>query len=76
MRTVLALPTFLSAKTPDSVLVLSVTVSPASTPDVVIVPIFNVAAVVALYTLFCAVIPLTVMIAGVIVCEPFVTPTV
>ena len=57
-------------------LVLSVTVSPASTPDVVIVPTLSVAAVVASYTLFSAVIPLTVMIAGVIVREPFVTPTV
>ena len=76
MRTVLALPTFLSEKAPDNVLVLSVTVSPAITPDVVIVPTFSVAAVVASYTLFWAVMPLTVMIAGVIVCEPFVTPTV
>ena len=50
--------------------------SPASTPDVVIVPTLSVAAVVASYTLFSAVIPLTVMIAGVIVREPFVTPTV
>ncbi len=58
--TVLAVPTFLSAKTPVAPAVLSVTVSPDSTPTRAAPATFNVAVVVRSYTLLLAVTPVTV----------------
>ena len=58
-------PTFLEAKVPVAPLVLRVTVSPLNTPTSVAPDVLSVAVVLALYTLFAAVMPETVRPAGV-----------
>ena len=58
--TVLLVPTFLSAKAPVALPVLSVTVSPLTTPESAALAVFRVAAVFPSYCLLLAVIPVTV----------------
>ena len=59
------LPTFSEAKVPVAPPVLRLTVSPLKTPTSAAPVVLRVAAVLALYTLFSAVMPETVSPAGV-----------
>src|SRR5207248_6810501 len=62
--TVLPVPTFLSANAPVALPVLTVTVSPLTTPESAALVVFRVAVVFPSYCLLLAVLPVTVRAFG------------